>query len=258
MTLRVRSIRFVTLIACAFGFSYLLLRLTTLGSGWILGLSVALLATEIAAFMQFGLFAFAAWHVPDGQKRIAPHQSSGPIDVVVDARGADVAALERTLIGASDMAAIGSLSVVDHSVHADLARLVESFGGVYIVDPNVDVEPASALFDASSGEFYVWLDAGQVPMPDLLTVGRQRLTDQHLAVWQSAIGLLNEDSLVHIQRGRDEEAVFRDVIAPGLDNLGVAPWFGPGSMIRRDAIVMLGGFADGGTTAVSRTLSTLR
>ncbi len=246
--------RVVTLFACASGLTYLLIRLTTLGSGSLLVLSLPLLAAEYVAFAQFALFAFAAWNSPhpnDSRPVVDPPFS---VDLVINAHLADLADLERTLVGARAMSLLGTVVVVDTNHRVDLQELAGSFGGQYITDPRLEVEPAAALFDASTSECYVWLDAGQVPLPDLIPAGFARLADPSVGVWQSAIGLVNSDSLVHLQRGRDEEALLRNVIAPGLDQLGAAPWSGPGSIVRREAIDSIGGFAAGGPSEVQRTL----
>jgi len=244
----------VTLFACASGLTYLLIRLTTLGSGSLLVLSLPLLVAEYVAFAQFALFAFAAWNSPRVSESRPVADPPFSVDLVINARLSELADLERTLVGARAMRLLGTVVVVDTSRRVAHRELAGSFGAQYITDPRLDVEPAAAVFDASTSECYLWLDAGQVPLPDLIPAGFARLVDPSVAVWQSAIGLINSDSLVHLQRGRDEEAVLRNVIAPGLDELGAAPWSGPGSNVRREAIDSIGGFAAGGPSEVQRTL----
>ena len=83
--------RVVTLFACASGLTYLLIRLTTLGSGSLLVLSLPLLAAEYVAFAQFALFAFAAWNSPhpnDSRPVVDPPFS---VDLVINAHLADLA-----------------------------------------------------------------------------------------------------------------------------------------------------------------------
>ena len=107
--------RAVTILACASGLTYLLIRLTTLGSGSLLVLSLPLLAAEYVAFAQFALFAFAAWNSPHpGDSRPLVDRPFS-VDLVINARLSDLSDLERTLVGARAMRSLGIVVVVDTS-----------------------------------------------------------------------------------------------------------------------------------------------
>ncbi len=248
-----RRARTIATTAIAVTGAYLTYRLTTLGSGWLLFLSIPLLLAELAAFVQLVLLAFQAWST----RELPPPGPSGPnqrVDLIIDGSHADAAMIERTLVGASTVTSRGATRVIDSVARLDIADLVATFGADYIVDDEAPAGRASTLHRHANTEIYAWLEGGQVPMPDLIAGLSPRFDDDSVAVCQAAIGLLNEDSLVHIQRGRDEEALQREVLAPGLDRHGTAPWHGSASLIRRSAIDSIGGFTEDGDADVQRTL----
>ncbi len=237
----------LTLLAITAGAVYLVARATTLGDGWLLLLSIPLYLAEAAAFAQFALFAFVAWHAREHIDELAArsqkhrrNQSTSDTDLVVDVGVHEVAALERTLVGARTVTSVAKTIVVDRRHRQEIAETAGALGATYVIDDRPPEHWVDVLLDVSDSEFVAWLSAGQVPMSDFVDAGCARLTDPKVAVWQSSIGLLNSDSFAHVQRGRDEDAVLRTLISPGLDLFGAAPWDGPGSVVRRHAIELLG------------------
>ncbi len=249
----------VALVALILGSSYLLWRTTTLGDGHRLWWSVPLYVTELWSFGQLGLFCLQAWRIcdpvlPSDRQDVAPMP---PVDVIINANDADPAALERSLVGAAALAGRGDVRVVDGSDREAVGSVARMFGVDYVVDETVEVGPAAAMHRQARSAFYVWLEAGQVPMPAMLERIPARFADPNLAVCQFAVGLLNADSLVHLRAGRDEDALLREVVGPGLNRLGAAPWFGPASIIRRAAVDAIGGFVEADPAAVERAKTLL-
>jgi cellulose synthase/poly-beta-1,6-N-acetylglucosamine synthase-like glycosyltransferase len=234
------------------GFLYLAIRATTLGAGWTLALSIPLVVAEVWSFAQLILLAFAAWRITPrttGKPDVEPL----PVDIIIDASLGDLPMLERTLIAADTVDSRAAVIVVDTLQRTELESVAAEFGATYVVD-GLAANPATAVLARATTDLYVWLEAGQAPLPNLITATVSRFRDPSVAVCQSAIGLLNADSLVHLQRGRDEDALLRDVLGPGLDRLDTAPWFGPGAIVRRDAVESIGGFPNTGPATVARTL----
>jgi PilZ domain len=244
----------VTALAC--GGAYLLWRLTTLGSGWLLTLSIPLLLTEVWALTQLALLTVQCWRVPP----LSPPPAPAPVgtvprsDVVIIAHQSTPEEVERSLVGTAALVGSGRVTVVDDGDRPEVRDITDRFRASYLVDPEVVSSTAAVVHDHTSSGLYVWLEGGQVPMPGLLLSLIERFDDPKLASCQTAVGLLNADSLVHLRGGRDEEALLRDVIGPGLDRLGSAPWFGPASMVRRSAIEQVDGFDRGDPAAVQRAL----
>lgn len=102
------------------------------------------------------------------------------------------------------------------------------------------------------GDLVAWLEAGQVPMPDFITATVGQFADPGVAVVQAGVGLLNKDSLAHLEGGRDEDAFRHAVALPSLSRHGVAPWIGGGSVVRTSAIRSVGGFDRGDQAALQR------
>lgn len=255
----------ITLFAITAGAVYLVARATTLGNGGTLALSIPLYLAELIAFAQFSLFAFVAWHAHQRMlspaRNVASHQGSRGIDqmdIVVDARAKSNAQLERTLVGARSVKHVGSVIVIDDEHRPEIAEITDALGASYVSDRATDEQCIDALIEVSSTELVGWLEAGQVPMPDFLAAAALRLADPAVGVWQSPIGLLNVDSFAHMQHGRDEDGVVRSIVAPGLDSFGVAPWTGPGSVVRRHPIELLGSFVDSPSPIGQRLVSLQR
>ena len=249
----------VALVALILGSSYLLWRTTTLGDGHRLWWSVPLYVTELWSFAQLGLFCLQAWRVCDpvlasDRRDVAPMP---PVDIIIDAHDADPAAVERSLVGAVALAGRGDVRVVDGSDREAVGSVARMFGVDHVVDETVEAGPAAAMHRQARSAFYVWLEAGQVPMPAMLERIPARFANPNLAVCQFAVGLLNADSLVHLRAGRDEDALLREVVGPGLNRLGAAPWFGPASIIRREAVDAIGGFVEADPAAVERAQTLL-
>lgn len=244
----------VTLLAVAAGIAYLGARITTLGSGWTLVLSLPLYVAETLAFAQLGLFAFVGWHAhrhPDGITPARRSHRSGmaaEVDIVVDCGGLPADALERTLVGVRAVRSVSRTIVVDRFHREDLAETAAALGATYTVDDRPEEQWVEVLLETSSTHAVAWLRSGHVPMEDFIEAGYSALSQSKVAVWQSAVGLLNSDSFAHVQRGRDEDAVLRTVIAPGLNAFGAGPWNGSGSIVRRHALERLG--AHGSTRSV--------
>lgn len=195
--------------AVAFGVAYLGWRLTTLGSGGRLGLSIPLFALELWGMVQLVAFAYEGWH------RAAPTVDAKPserLDVVVTAHGASPSEVDNTLIAVEGLTDIASVTVVD------------------------DAPFERRLLAGGEAPFVLWLRAGQMPMPDLAPRVMAHFDDPRTAVVQIGVGALNQDSLAHLDRGRDEHSLFHEVIGPSRSARGLGPWSGPGSVLRRSAV----------------------
>lgn len=241
----------LTLFAITAGAVYLVARATTLGDGWLLAISVPLYVAELVGFAQLALFAFVAWHayenVPDATN--GPSRSSGatrPVitDLVIDVRDQHIEDLEKTLVGVQHVHGVGVVLVVDNTHRDAAADTARALGARYVAESRADTRWVDVMLDVTRSDQIGWLVAGQVPMPDFVEEGSRRLADPKVGVWQSAFGLFNSDSFAHVQRGRDEEAVVRSIIAPGLDLFGAAPWSGPGSVLRRTTFETLRSASD--------------
>jgi hypothetical protein len=87
------------------------------------------------------------------------------------------------------------------------------------------------------------LDADHVPLPDALVTLVGYFDDPRLALVQSPHDFSNHDSVQHYDLGRHEQSVFFSAICPGKDRHNAAFWCGSGALIRRSALLEVGGVA---------------
>ena len=87
------------------------------------------------------------------------------------------------------------------------------------------------------------LDADHVPMPDALDALVGYFEDPQVGLVQSPHDFSNQDSVQHYAVGRHEQSLFYHVICPGKDRHGAAFWCGSAAVIRRDALLGIGGVA---------------
>ncbi|MDH3704944.1 MAG: glycosyltransferase, partial [Acidimicrobiia bacterium] len=217
--------------------AYLAWRLTTLGSGWSLLVSVPLLVAEATAAIHVGLLVFQTWTAA------APAPTGGrprTTEIVVNAAGADQSAVESTLVGCVVLDQPAIVHIVDDRHRAHLHRMAHDRGIGYS-SGSTAVHAVTDRISRSDAELLLLLDAGAVPMPSLLHDIAPHFDDSAVAVVQVAIDLLNADSLAHATRGRDEQALERQVIGPSTGARGMGPWVGTGSIVRQSAIADIGG-----------------
>ena len=87
------------------------------------------------------------------------------------------------------------------------------------------------------------LDADHVPMPDALDAMVGYFDDERMALVQSPHDFFNHDSVQHYVVGRHEQSLFYRVVCPGKDRHGAAYWCGSAALIRRQALLEIGGVA---------------
>ena len=87
------------------------------------------------------------------------------------------------------------------------------------------------------------LDADHVPMPDALDAMVGYFDDERVALVQSPHDFFNHDSVQHYVVGRHEQSLFYRVVCPGKDRHGAAYWCGSAALLRREALLEIGGVA---------------
>lgn len=236
--------------ALTFGTAYVVWRVGTLGTGARLALSVPLLLVEVWSLLDLAAFALRAWRLEEDVA--PPADQTARADVVVDASSGGADDLERTLIAVEALGGVATLTVVESRARRDIVATAGAFGArVQIVDP-VE-EPVSLITPSGECDVWLWLAAGQVPLPDVIHSVAPRFREPEVAVCQVAVDLLNADSLVHLRGGRDDDAITRTVVGPATSRIGLAPWIGPGSFVRRSALDDVGGFIGESKDAPLRT-----
>lgn len=224
------------LLALGATLAYLAWRTTTLGTGARLALSVPLMVVELWAASSLTALALLA------RRRRRPlvgvdEMTHPPLDVVIGVAGAAPDDVEISLIACDALPGERAIVVLDTTRRPEIAELARNHGVFYDLAPRSPVDDPLGLFsDLVSNDRVLWIRAGQTPMPDVDSAARM-LDDPRVAVVQIGVGARNDDSMVHIDRGRDEHSLGRTVLSPALSTRGLAPWDGPGSVVRREPLL---------------------
>ena len=97
--------------------------------------------------------------------------------------------------------------------------------------------------ERTSGELIFCLDADHVPLPDALDAIVGYFDDDKMALVQSPHDFYNQDSVQHYEPGRHEQSLFFEVVCPGKDRHNGVFWCGSAALLRRSALVGVGGVA---------------
>lgn len=211
-----------------------------------LTLSLLILAIEAWSWLELGILSGQTWQLPPPPPRGDSTETIDPVDIAVIAAGAELDDVERTLIAVRAVRSRGQIVVIDEARRIRHRSLVSKSGARYRIDPEVRRQPGLAAHRGTGTDRYLWLEAGQLPLPDLIEVTAPRFERDDMAVCQLAVGLLNADDLAHLGRDRDDDALLNRVVGPALSRFDAGPWTGPASMVCRRAVDEIGGF-DGST-----------
>ena len=127
-----------------------------------------------------------------------------------------------------------------------MEELAELAGARYLTRPDNSHAKAgniNAALPRTEGELVLMLDADHVPMPDALDAMVGYFDDERMALVQSPHDFFNHDSVQHYVVGRHEQSLFYRVVCPGKDRHGAAYWCGSAALIRRQALLEIGGVA---------------
>lgn len=275
---RPRALHAFTALALLWSAAYLVWRIGFSTSGASIPLWAALLAAELYGLWNLATLAWMTWemdarpalrlrwgpppreaqapvrgerggHAPAGAKRglIGDRDARKlSIDVYVCTYDEPLHVLEATLAGCSLLEGEHTTYVLDDGRREEVRELAAAWGARHLTRPDNSHAKAGNINHALSltdGELVLVLDADHVPLPDALRVLRAGFGDPRLALAQSPHDFSNHDSVQHYGLGRHEQSLFFDVICPGKDRHGAAYWCGSGALIRRAALLSIGGVA---------------
>ena len=127
-----------------------------------------------------------------------------------------------------------------------MAALAARWDAEYITRPDNSHAKAGNINHAlpiTGGDLVFMLDADHVPLPDALDAVVGYFDDERVAIVQTPHEFYNHDSIQHYEVGRHEQSVFYSVICPGKDRHNAAFWCGSGALMRRSALLEIGGVA---------------
>ncbi len=197
----------------------------------------------------YGLWNLAtlAWLTWDVTPRERPPASPGKIvDVYICTYDEAASVLEATLAGCALMSYPHTTWLLDDGSRPEIAELARQWGARYMTRPDKSHAKAGNINHAlplTDGELVLVLDADHVPLPDALDTMVGYFDDPEVALVQTPHDFSNHDSIQHYDLGRHEQSVFFSAICLGKDHHDAAFWCGSCALIRREALLSIGGVA---------------
>ncbi len=201
-----------------------------------------------------GLFLWLTTEVwlPNPQPYIAGDYA---VDVLIPTYNEPIEVLEPVILGALDIRGVRRVMVGDDTARDWLEQRCAELGVQYY--PRQDNTHAKAgnmnnLLKHTSADLLICLDADHIPLPEFLEQTGGYFTDSKLAFVQTPQTFYNQDGFLFRHR-RDrkkwsEQIMFYDCIQPAKNRWNSAFFVGTSAVLRREAVMSVGGFATGTAT----------
>ncbi|HEY5053968.1 MAG TPA: glycosyltransferase [Solirubrobacterales bacterium] len=239
-----RLLRGLALVALTWGVGYLAWRIGWSGKGASPVAFAMLLVTEIYGLWALATLTWFSWSRPTA---VRPTTTAGhAVDVYVCTYDEPTEVVMATLAGCRALNYRHTTWLLDDGRRPEMAEVAELAGARYLTRPDNSHAKAgniNAALPRTEGDLVFVLDADHVPMPDALDALVGYFDDERMALVQSPHDFFNHDSVQHYVVGRHEQSLFYRVICPGKDRHGAAFWCGSAALIRRRALLEIGGVA---------------
>jgi cellulose synthase (UDP-forming) len=237
-------LRLLAVLALCWSATYLAWRVGWSWHGSNPELWACLLLAELYGLWNLAMLAWLTWDVTP---RVRPHSSPGrSVDVYICTYDEPTTVLEATLAGCELITYPHTTWLLDDGARPEIAELARAWGVRYMTRPDKAHAKAGNINHAlprTEGEFVLVLDADHVPLPDALDTLVGYFEDPRVALVQTPHDFSNHDSIQHYDLGRHEQSVFFSAICVGKDHHNAAFWCGSGALIRREALLSIGGVA---------------
>ncbi|HEX2160856.1 MAG TPA: glycosyltransferase family 2 protein [Thermoleophilaceae bacterium] len=237
-------LRSLAIVALIWGAVYLTWRVGWSGEGANPVVFAMLLVTELYGVYALAMLAWFSWSRPAAAR--PPVTTQHAVDVYVCTYDEPVEVVLATLAGCRALTYPHTTYLLDDGRRPEMEELARLSGARYLTRPDNSHAKAgniNAALPRTEGELVFVLDADHVPMPDALDTLVGYFDDDRMAVVQSPHDFSNHDSVQHYMVGRHEQSLFYRVICPGKDRHGAAFWCGSAALIRRRALLDIGGVA---------------
>ncbi len=207
-------------------------------------LFLLLYACELFGWAMLVSFSFLAWRLPASKR--PPIGGPHSVDVLVCTYDEGLDVLEATLLGCAGITYPHVTWVLDDGRRESVRSLSERTGARYLT--RADNRHAKAgninhALEVVDADLLLVLDADHVPQPDILDATLGYFDDPKMAVVQTPHDFGNHDSFQHFETGRHDQSMFFEVILPGKDRHNSVYWCGSAAVIRREALMEVGGVA---------------
>jgi len=237
-------LRSLAVAALVWGLGYLTWRVGWSGEGASPVAFAMLLVTEVYGLWALGTLAWFSWSRTVAER--PPATPGRSVDVYVCTYDEPTEVVAATLAGCRAIAYPHTTYLLDDGGRPEMRELAELAGARYLTRPDNSHAKAgniNAALGRTAGELVLMLDADHVPMPDALDAMVGYFDDERMALVQSPHDFFNHDSVQHYVVGRHEQSLFYRVVCPGKDRHGAAYWCGSAALIRRGALLDIGGVA---------------
>ena len=237
-------LRAFAVLALLWGVGYLTWRIGWSGEGASPVAYAMLLATEVYGLWALGTLAWYSWTRRAGER--PPTTPGRKVDVYVCTYDEPIEVVAATLAGCRALTYPHTTYLLDDGRRPEMEELAGVAGARYLTRPDNSHAKAgniNAALPRTEGELVLMLDADHVPMPDMLDATVGYFDDERVALVQSPHDFFNHDSVQHYVVGRHEQSLFYRVVCPGKDRHGAAYWCGSAALLRRGALLEIGGVA---------------
>ncbi len=230
---------------------YLIWRVGSTSSGVPTALFWPLVIGEIISGFRLLAFVNHTWN-RHGSDRPTPAPSlTADVGVLVDGHRLD--RVRACLLGVQALGTSHMSWVLDTDGRHEIELLAREFGMAYFGGTNRTALLNTVLMH-SKADLVLILDGDQVPMPDVFDATSGYFVDSMVAIVQTAPDFVNRDSLEFTSTSRHLKSFEFEIHGPSLGARGVAPWWVGASIVRREALKQIGGFAAGVGASELRTL----
>lgn len=203
-----------------------------------------LLVTEVYGLWALATLTWFSW--TRRPVRRPPIHRYPTVDVYVCTYDEPEEVVLATLAGCRALRYPHTTYLLDDGRRPRMQELAQLTGARYLTRPDNSHAKAgniNAALPRTEGDLVLMLDADHVPMPDALDALVGYFEDDRVAVVQSPHDFSNQDSVQHYAVGRHEQSLFFHAVCPGKDRHGAAFWCGSAALIRRSALLEIGGVA---------------
>ncbi|WP_298347362.1 glycosyltransferase family 2 protein [Ferrimicrobium sp.] len=168
------------------------------------------------------------------------------IDVFITTYDEEPELLFPTIVSAKELDGEHKVWVLDDGRRESVGELARSLGVGYLTRPDNSHAKAGNInhaLEMTDGELILTLDADHVVLPSMLTDLVGLFDDASVALVQTPHEFANTDSVQHYSRFRHEQSLFFRVLMESKDEMNAAFWCGSAAILRRSALLEIGGVA---------------
>lgn len=209
-------------------------------------LYTALVVAESFSIVQVLGYWYTVWHDQNPERKHA--HVSGTVDVFIPTYNEPVSVVERTVRAAVSMTYPHRTFVLDDGNRAEIGEMARRLGAEWITRDNNKGAKAGNINHAlehTAGTFFAVFDADHAPHPEFLDRMMPYLEDSRMAFVQAPQYYCNREQTYVAGGAMDQQEIFFGPICRGKGSLGAVFCCGTNMVMRREAVVEVGGFQEG-------------